>query len=284
MARAFCLLAVESARCSFRPMSFLEHLRLLRPDWRDAIEIAIVAFALYRVMLLFHGTRAAQILIGIVLLVFAYALALVLKLTMITYILGLVFTYGVFAAIVIFQPELRAALAHLGQAPVSRLFHHMHDAEVADAIADALERLQRSGIGAIIALEREVSLGDYLESGSPMDAKVNADLLTTIFTPYSPLHDGAVIIRSDTIVGAGCILPLSQQQLADRSLGTRHRAALGLSEETDALVLVVSEETGIISMASGGVLTRELSATRVRELLTRRPARTSTELRTIETA
>ena len=265
-------------------MSFIEHLRLLRPDWRDAIEIAIVAFALYRVMLLFHGTRAAQILIGIVLLVFAYALALVLKLTMITYILGLVFTYGVFAAIVIFQPELRAALAHLGQAPVSRLFHHMHDAEVAEAIAEALERLQRSGIGAIIALEREVSLSEYLESGSPMDAKVSADLLTTIFTPYSPLHDGAVIISSDTIVGAGCILPLSQATLADRSLGTRHRAALGLSEETDALVLVVSEETGIISMASGGVLTREVSATRVREMLTRRPARTSTELRAIESA
>ena len=221
-------------------MTFLEHLRLLRPDWRDAIEVAVVAFALYRVMLLFHGTRAAQILIGIVLLVFGYALALLLKLTMITYLLGLVFTYGAFAAVVIFQPELRAALAHLGQAPVSRLFHHLHDVEVADAIAEALERLQRSGTGAIIALEREVSLNDYLESGSPMDAKVSADLLTTIFTPYSPLHDGAVIISGDTIIGAGCILPLSQAQLGDRSLGTRHRAALGLSEETDALVLVVS--------------------------------------------
>ncbi|HEX2778798.1 MAG TPA: diadenylate cyclase CdaA [Gemmatimonadaceae bacterium] len=265
-------------------MTFLEHLRLLRPDWRDAIEVAIVAFALYRVMLLFHGTRAAQILIGIVLLVFAYALALVLKLTMITYLLGLIFTYGAFAAVVIFQPELRAALAHLGQAPVSRLFHHLHDTEVAEAIADALERLQRSGTGAIIALEREVSLGEYLESGSPMDAKVSADLLTTIFTPYSPLHDGAVIISGDTIIGAGCILPLSQATLSDRSLGTRHRAALGLSEETDALVLVVSEETGIISMANAGSLMRELSATRVRELLTRRPARSSAEIRQIETA
>jgi len=265
-------------------MTILEHLRVLHPDWRDAIEIAIVAFALYRVMLLFHGTRAAQMLIGIVLLVVAYAIALALKLTMITYLLGLIFTYGAFAAVVVFQPEMRAALAHLGQVPVSRLFHHLQDSEVAEAIAEALGRLARTSTGAIIAIEREVSLNDFLESGSPMDAKVSADLLATIFTPYSPLHDGAVVIRGDSIVGAGVILPLSQATLTDRSLGTRHRAALGLTEETDALVLVVSEETGIISMASGGVLTRELSEARVRELLTRRPSRSSTEMRSIETA
>lgn len=264
-------------------MTILEHLRVLHPDWRDAIEIAIVAFALYRVMLLFHGTRAAQMLIGIVLLVVAYAIALTLKLTMITYLLGLIFTYGAFAAVVVFQPEMRAALAHLGQVPVSRLFHHLQDSEVAEAIAEALGRLARTSTGAIIAIEREVSLNDFLESGSAMEAKVSSDLLTTIFTPYSPLHDGAVIIRGDTIVGAGCILPLSQATLNDRSLGTRHRAALGLTEETDAVVLVVSEETGIISMAVGGVLTRELSESRVRELLTRRPSRNSTEMRAIET-
>ena len=263
-------------------MSFFEHLRLLRPDWRDAIEIAVVSIALYRVMLLFHGTRAAQILIGIVVLVFGYALALVLKLTMITYLLGIVFTYGAFAALVVFQPELRAALAHLGQAPVSRLFRHLHAQEVADAVAEAVERLHQNGTGAIIALERDVSLGDYIESGSPMEAKVSADLLTTIFTPYTPLHDGAVIIRGDMIVGAGCILPLSQAQLDDRSLGTRHRAALGLSEETDALVLVVSEETGTVSAASGGRLTRGLDEQLVRELLTGRVSRNTAELRAIE--
>lgn len=263
-------------------MNIFEHLRLLRPDWRDVIEIAVVSYALYRVMHLFHGTRAAQILIGIVLLVLAYAVALLLKLTMITYLLGLVFTYGAFAALVVFQPELRAALAHLGQAPVARLFRNLHAAEVADAVAEAIERLHQSGTGAIIALERDVSLAEYVESGSPMEAKLSADLLTTIFTPYTPLHDGAVIVRGDMIVGAGCILPLSQAQLGDRSLGTRHRAALGLSEETDALVLVVSEETGTISAASGGILTRGLDELQVRELLGGRTSRNTVELRAVE--
>src|SRR6476469_1103786 len=259
-------------------------LRFLTFGWRDAIEIIVVAYGVYRLLLLLHGTRAVQMLIGIVVLVLTYALAWVFKFTMITYLLGIVFTYGAFAALVIFQPELRAALAHLGQSRVTRFFRRMEVSEVAGEVADAVERLSRAGIGCIIAREREIALGDYVQSGKQMQAKVSADLLATIFTPYSPLHDGAVIIRGDTIVGAGCILPLSQATLSDRSLGTRHRAALGLTEETDALVLVVSEETGIISMASGGVLTRELSEARVRELLTRRPSRTSTEIRSIEPA
>ena len=262
-----------------------DQFRIVDPGWKDFLEIALVGFVLYRVLLLLHGTRAVQMLVGIVVLVFTYAVAYAVKLTMITYLLDKVFTYGVFALLIIFQPELRAALAHIGQARgVGRFFRRMEVSEVAEEIADAVERLSRSGIGAIIAIERETHLGDLLQSGSEMQAKVSADLLATIFTPYSPLHDGAVIVRGDTIIGAGCILPLSQATLSDRSLGTRHRAALGLTEETDALVLVVSEETGIISMASGGVLTRELSETRVRELLTRRPSRSSTEMRSIETA
>ena len=265
-------------------MSFLDQFRLLQPNWRDAIEIIVVAYVIYRLLLLLHGTRAVQMLVGIVVLVLAFALAWVAKLTMITYLLGVIFRYGAFAALVVFQPELRAALAHLGQARVTRFLRRMEASEVAEAIAEAVERLSRTGTGALVAIEREMHLGDFVASGSEMQAKVSADLLTTIFTPYSPLHDGAVVIRGDTIIGAGCILPLSQATLSDRSLGTRHRAALGLTEETDALVLVVSEETGIISMASGGVLTRELSETRVRELLTRRPSRSSTEMRSIETA
>src|SRR6478672_10658215 len=170
-------------------MSIFEQLRLLHPGWRDFVEIAVVSFAIYRVLLLIHRTRAMQVLVGLVVLVVSYGIAYVLQLSMIVYLLGLVFSYG-----------------------------------------------------AIVAIEREVSLEEYVQSGSEMHAKVSADLLATIFTPYSPLHDGAVIIRGDTIVGAGCILPLSQSALIDRSLGTRHRAALGLTEETDALVLVVSEE------------------------------------------
>jgi diadenylate cyclase len=255
-------------------MSILQQFRLLDPDWKDLLEISFVAFILYRGLLLIHGTRAVQILAGIVVLVLLYAMVYLLRLAMITYMLEFVFQNGVFALLIIFQPEIRAGLAHLGQAR-ARWFRRMEATEVAEQIADAVERLSRSGIGAIIAVEREAPLGDYVQSGSEMQAKVSADLLATVFTPYSPLHDGAVIIRGDTIVGAGCILPLSQAPFADRTLGTRHRAAMGLTEETDAVVVVVSEETATISVAVNGRLTRNLTAPQVRDLLagtTPRPA------------
>ena len=258
-------------------MSVFDRFLFLTFGWRDVIEIAIVAYGIYRLLLLIHGTRAVQMLSGIVLLVLTYALAWVFKFTMITYLLGLIFTYGAFAALVIFQPELRAALAHLGQSRVTRFFKRMEAGEVAEEIANAVERLSRSGIGCIIALEREIALGDYVQSGTEMQAKVSADLLATIFTPYSPLHDGAVIIRGDTIVGAGCILPLTQAQMTDRTLGTRHRAAVGLSEETDALVIVVSEESAQISVAQGGRLTRGLSAPQVRDIVSGRVPESTAE-------
>jgi diadenylate cyclase len=259
-------------------VSVLDQFRFLEAGWRDLLEIGLVAFVLYRVMLLLHGTRAVQMLIGILVIVAVYALAWLAKLTMILRLLEYVFTFAPFAAVVLFQPELRAALAHLGQSRVTRFFRRMETNEVAEEIADAVERLSRSGIGAIIAVEREINLGDYVQSGSEQQARVSADLLTTIFTPYSPLHDGAVVIRGDSVIGAGCILPLTQQIIEDRSLGTRHRAALGLSEETDALVIVVSEETATISVASQGTLDRPLTPGQVRDLLLgRAPRRPTTE-------
>ena len=263
-------------------MHLAEQWRLLNFGWRDAVEILLVAFVLYRVMLLLQGTRAVQMLVGVVVLVLVYTVAWIGKLTMITYLLGLVFTYGAFALLVVFQPELRAALAHLGQARVTRFFRRLEEKEVADAITEAVERLSRSGTGAIIAVERETGLGDFAVSGSEMQAKVSADLLQTIFTPYSPLHDGAVIVRGDEIVAAGCILPLSQATLTDRALGTRHRAALGLSEETDALVIVVSEESSTISVARLGRLRRGLTAPQLRDLLGGRAPRTTAEVPIIE--
>jgi diadenylate cyclase len=248
-------------------MSIFEQLRLLHPGWRDVLEVAIVSFAIYRVLLLVHRTRAMQVLVGIIVLAITYGIATLLHLAMIVYLLTLVFSYGAIALLVVFAPELRAGLAQIGRSPMSRFFTHMAESEIADEVADAVERLSRSGIGAIIAVEREVSLEEYIQSGSEMNAKVSADLLATIFTPYSPLHDGAVLIRGDTIVGAGCILPLSQAELIDRSLGTRHRAALGLSEETDALVVVVSEETAAITVAANGHLWREVTPLQVRDLV-----------------
>jgi diadenylate cyclase len=256
----------------------LQELRLLHPGWRDVLEIVLVAYALYRVLLLFHGTRTLQIVTGLGILLAVYSAAWLLKLEMITYVLGFVFQYGAIALLVVFAPELRAALAHLGQARFARLFRQMEQREVAEEIFEAVERLSRSGIGAIIAIEREVPLDQYAESGSQMEAKVSADLLTTIFTPYSPLHDGAVIIRGDTIIAAGCILPLSQKPLADRALGTRHRAALGLTDESDALVVVVSEERATVSIAERGRLWRDLTTAEVRDVLSgRTPPRVALE-------
>jgi diadenylate cyclase len=242
-------------------MNGLEHFRLFHADWRDFIEIAVVSFVIYRALLLFHRTRAMRILLGLIVLVTTYAIAYMLKLGMITYLLGLGFQYGAIALLIVFHPELRSFLAHLGR--TRRFFPEMGNEMVATEVAAAAERLSRSRVGAIIAIERQVRLDEYVPTGSEMQARVSADLLATIFTPYSPLHDGAVIVRGDTIIGAGCILPLSQAPVLDRSIGTRHRAALGLAEETDAIVVVVSEETASISLAAGGRLWRNLTPAQV---------------------
>lgn len=246
-------------------MNGLEHFRLLHPDWRDFLEIAIVSVVIYRVLLLFQRTRAVRILLGLVVLVTTYLIAYVLKLTMITGLLGLVFQYGAIALIIVFHPELRAGLAHLGR--TRRFLPQLGDVAVANEVVAAVERLSRMGVGAIIAIERQVRLDEYLASGSEMQARLSADLLVTIFTPYSPLHDGAVMIRGDTIIAAGCILPLSQQTALDRSVGTRHRAALGLAEETDAIVVAVSEETSAISLAVQGRLWRNITPSQLRQRL-----------------
>jgi diadenylate cyclase len=244
-----------------------EQLRLVHLGWRDVVEVLVVAYALYRLLRLFHGPRTLQIVSGIGILLVAYAMAWALGLGMITFLLRFAFEYGAIALLVVFAPELRAALAQLGQARFARVFHSMEEREVAEEIVEGVERLSRSGIGAIVAIERDVPLDQWAESGSPMEAKVSADLLLTIFTPYSPLHDGAVLVRGDLIIAAGCILPLSQKPLADRALGTRHRAALGLSDESDALVIVVSEERATVSVAQRGRLWRDLTTAELRELL-----------------
>jgi diadenylate cyclase len=246
-------------------VNLLDQLRMLSFGWRDAVEITIIAYVLYRLLRLLRGTRTVQLLTGLVVLMLAWAVALVLKLTTITYLLGLVFTYGALAALIVLQPELRSALAQLGHSPVTRFFRRIETSEVADEIAEAVELLSLSRVGCIIAIERERPLTDFIRSGSPMEAKVTSDLLRAIFTPYSPLHDGAVLIRGDMIIGAGCILPLTQQVVDDRSMGTRHLAALGLAEETDALVIAVSEETGTISVAEGGRLARLSDTAQLRD-------------------
>lgn len=245
----------------------LQELQLLQVGWGDLVQILIVSFLFYRVLLLIQRTRAMQILLGASGLAFAYAVAWLLDFTLITRMLEELFQYGAIAALVVFQPELRSALARLGQSRMFRVFSRLEESQVVDEIVEAVEQLSRSKVGAIIAIEREVGLDEYAQTGSAVDARVSSEMITTIFTPYSPLHDGAVLVAGDHIKAAGAILPLTQYTLPDRSLGTRHRAAVGLSEETDAVVIVVSEETAQISVARGGRLERGVDAERVRQIL-----------------
>jgi diadenylate cyclase len=259
-----------------------EQFQFLRPRGADLVEIAIVGFLVYRLLLLLKRTRAMQMILGVGLLVGVYFLALLLQFELIRALLENLFQYGAIAMLVVFQPELRAALARLGQTRFFRSLVKIEGKQLVDQLVETVETLSRTRTGAIIALEREVGLDEYARTGSPLQAKVSAQLLTTIFTPYSPLHDGAVIISGDTIRAAGAILPLTQTPLADKSLGTRHRAAIGLSEETDALVIVVSEETARISVARGGRIELGVDGDRLRALLESvRPDRNGKALRLV---
>jgi diadenylate cyclase len=246
------------------------------------VEIVLVSYLFYRILLLWTGTRALQILLGLVLLMGVYAAASYLELELIRTLLNQAFTYGAFALIVVFQPELRSALAQLGRSRLWRIFPKMEESEVAEEIARAAERLARAKIGGIIAIEREVGLGEYAENnGTRIQADVSAELLTTIFTPYSPLHDGAVIINDRRIEAARCILPVSTSMKLSPQLGLRHRAAVGLTEQTDAFVVVVSEETGNISVSRDGALISNITPDELRTYLSNalsNPSTTTTSL------
>ena len=237
---------------------------------RDAIDILVVAIVLYRIFVMFKETRAVQMLLGLAGLMVASVLARHFELFSTSWLLDNFWSFWVLALVVLFQPELRRALTRLGE---SRLFQGMtlgareERSHLIDEVIKAADALASKRIGALIVLERSTGLRNYAELGVPLDAVVSADLLVSLFLPYSPLHDGAVLVRGDRIIGAGCVLPLTQFKVADKSLGTRHRAALGLSEETDATVFVVSEETSTISVASHGLLHRHLTPQQVRDLL-----------------
>lgn len=246
---------------------WIQRYAFLLPGFKDLVQIALVAIGFYYVLRVLARTRAIQMLFGVVVLAAVYFMARILNLELISKILENVFRYGVIAALVVFQPELRNALARLGQSRMLRLFNKMEESAVVEELVEAAERLSRAKIGAIIVVERELGLDEYAQTGTAIQARVSADILVSIFAPYGPLHDGAVVIRGDTIVAAGVILPLTQQPVPDKSLGTRHRAAIGLSEETDALTIVVSEESAQISIASQGRIERHVTPERLREVL-----------------
>jgi diadenylate cyclase len=228
-------------------------------EWlRDAIDILIVTFLFYRLMILVRGTRAAQMFFGLVALVLLAVLAEWLQLSVLGWLVDSLRTVWVIAFIIIFQPEMRKALSQITENRLFNRFVRVTEFGYLSDLQNALERMSRKGLGALLVIERNVGLRNYVETGTKIEANVSAELLETIFTPPSPLHDGATIIRGNEVLAAGCILPLSSNPALEKALGTRHRAAVGLSEETDAIVIVVSEETRQISIAEGGQLDRDL--------------------------
>ncbi|GKX68891.1 diadenylate cyclase CdaA [Inconstantimicrobium mannanitabidum] len=235
------------------------------------VDIIVVSYILYRGYLLMKETRAEQLFKGILLVLALIPISYVLKLDMLNFILTKTITIGVLAVIIIFQPEIRRALEHLGRSA----FEDMHLIEddavlnsVVTEIVAAVENLAESKTGALIAIEQGTGLSEVIgNNGTVLDAKVSAALLENIFVVNTPLHDGATIIRNDRILASGCVLPLTGNNTINKKLGTRHRAALGLSENSDALVIVVSEETGVISLAVNGRLTRNFDKEKLKSIL-----------------
>lgn len=243
---------------------------LRRPaiSWWDILDILVVAVVVYEALKLIRGTRAVQMALGSFMVIVLFFLSGFVPLQTVNWLIRNMLVYVAFAAIVIFQSDIRRALAHLGRAPFFRYFASSEAAE--EAIAEmvvAAQMLSAQRVGAIIIVEREIGLRNYIESGIPIDAALTYDLLMTVFQPGSPLHDGAVIVQENRIAAAACFLPLTVNPKIGRELGTRHRAAIGISEESDAVAVVVSEETGVISLALDGDIERSLGPEELRARL-----------------
>lgn len=235
---------------------------LQRPPigWWDLLDIAIVSVMLYELLVLILGTRAVQMVLSGGFLLALYFVSRWLELETVNWVIRNLASYVVFGIIVLFQTDIRRALAHFGRTPFVRYFDRASSAEeTVEELVVAATNLAARHVGAIIVIERQIGLRNYIEGGIPLDATITYDLLAAIFQPTSPLHDGAVIIQRDRIAAAACFLPLSVNAAVSRELGTRHRAAIGLTEENDAVALVVSEETGAISVATGGTIERMTS-------------------------
>ena len=235
----------------------LEALR--RVDARAAVDILIVAVLLYYILNLLKGTRAVQMVAALLLVVTAFYGARWARLEMVEWLLNTLLPYFVIALIVLFQPEIRRALARAGRNPLWGRLSGQDAAGVQDDVVMASTYFSQNRIGALIVLERDVGLKTYIESGIPLDATLSYDLLLSIFHPASPLHDGAVIIQGSKVAAAACFLPLSLSPMLSTQFGTRHRAAIGVTEESDAVVVVVSEQTGAMTLAAGGAMEQNLT-------------------------
>ena len=244
----------------------IEFIRQIR--WQDMVDVILMSIIIYRLLQIIKGTKAAHMLIGLGLLLMASLLSRYFELYTIDWMIQSFWAQIVIAIIILFQPEIRRALAQMGEANIFRNLTSAEELKSLDEIVRATVALANKKIGALIAIERDTSLKDFVEMGTPLDAKVTKEILMSIFHPTSPIHDGAVMIKGNRIVAAGCFLPITMGPDISKSLGTRHRAGLGLSEETDAVIVVVSEETGVVSMAIHGKLDTHLDMGTLRDILT----------------
>jgi diadenylate cyclase len=237
----------------------------------DVADILIVSLIIYEVLKLIRGTHAVQMGLGIAVLVGMFYLSRGFQLETLNWLIRNVVGYVVFAAIVLMQGDIRRALVHIGRAPFFRMFRRLDrptpDDDLIEELMVAVTSLAAKRTGALIVVERSIGLRNYIESGIPLDARLTYDLLVSIFQPTSPLHDGAVIVQGDRVAAAACFLPLTINPRLSRELGSRHRAALGVTEENDAAALVVSEETGVISLAINGEIERSLEPAQLRQRL-----------------
>jgi diadenylate cyclase len=239
----------------------------VEPSWLDLIDILIVAFLIYQLLQFIRGTHAVQMALGALVLVLLYWLSQLLHLETVNWLLRTFMPYLVFGIIVVFQSEIRKVLAQLGKTPLPGMFGSPRTEEVIDEVVLAATTLATQRTGAIVVVERDMGLRSYIETGIALDAYVTYDLLISIFNPGTPLHDGAVIIQGNRVAAAACFLPLTVNPQLSRELGSRHRAAIGVTEDTDALAVVVSEETGVISLVVGGRIRRELDAASLKSAL-----------------
>lgn len=243
----------------------------LNVEWRDVVDILIMSFVFYRLILIIRGTRAEQLVKGLIVLLLAMIVSDYMGLDALHWTLRQTMTVGLIAIPIVFQPELRRALEHLGRGKIFRSTYWSWSAQDLDNMLDELSKaiavLVKKRIGALLVIERSTGLKDWVDTGIPVEGVVSAELLINIFFPRSPLHDGAVIIQGNQIVAAGCYLPLTEDPNLSKELGTRHRAGIGITEISDAVAVVISEETGIISLAHDGVLTRYLDEKKLKKML-----------------
>lgn len=236
----------------------------------DVLDILIVAFLVYKALGFIRETRAEQLAKGLLLLVIATVLSDFFHLYTLHWLLSGLMTVGLIAIVVLFQPELRRALEHLGRSRFANIMNDIDKDEAKRMVQEmvrAIETMSSSKTGALMVIEREITLNDIVETGTVIDAFISAEMIGNVFYEGAPLHDGALIIRGDRLYAAGCVLPLTQNKELNKELGTRHRAGIGITENSDALVIIVSEETGVISLAQNGQLTRFIETKRIEKIL-----------------